>query len=614
MNLTVKEVLERYGPALAMIAALIGLVVFIPGNASRTELSADASTSGDVASPDLIDTGEPDLITADDGTGTQTTTASTTGGSGGTTPASEAPGETAPQSTAPQASGPIGPGNWPSPGPETECRPDGKMPGFSQYAPLCFPVFNGDNGGATSQGVTGDTIKIVWYNDQTNAATQAALVGAGAGDTDATIRNDIQNFIRYFNLHTETWGREIVLEEFQGSGDPTDDNVLRADAVQIANNMKPFAVFHHSVAISSAFSEELAAKGIICMCTTSSARSFYTDNAPYAYSILPTMDEYFTIISEYIGKRLRTDPAKYAGTNLKVSNDSRKYGLIYLVGSGNDVNPRIEPVVDHFKQELAQYGIELSHSVAYQYDIAAASGQGSNIMGQMISKGVNHIIFIGDPLTPIVYTQEADKQQYFPEWMVTGFGLTDTSFFGRVYSQTQWTHAFGLSPLWVFAPLSKSSGYAAYHHINTSGTKQGVGVNVTQSPIQTLANGIQYAGPTLTAENFREGLFAAPAVGGTINAPLVKFTPENPAALKDWVEVWWDGNRSGKDEQDRQGRGMLVKANNGARYQPGQLPQQPPFVFGSDPAPITTTDKAEILPHGEDGHTHADDPPCRSCG
>jgi len=42
------------------------------------------------------------------------------------------------------------------------------------YAPPCLPVFTGDNGGATSRGVTEDTIKLV-FRDFPESANSAAL-------------------------------------------------------------------------------------------------------------------------------------------------------------------------------------------------------------------------------------------------------------------------------------------------------------------------------------------------------------------------------------------------------------------------------------------------------
>ena len=69
-----------------------------------------------------------------------------------------------------------------------------------------------------------------------------------------------------------------------------------------------------------------------------------------------------------------------------------------------------------------------------------------------------------------------------------------------------------------------------------------------------------------------QGLFKAPALGGRVNAPLVKFTEQDPGAIKDWVEVWWDGNGTGNDELTKPGKGILQKANNGTRYTLGKWP------------------------------------------
>ena len=48
---------------------------------------------------------------------------------------------------------------------------------------------------------------------------------------------------------------------------------------------------------------------------------------------------------------------------------------------------------------------------------------------------------------PIYLTQAATAQGYFPEWLVSGTVLTDSTVMGRQYDQRQWAHAFGLSVL-----------------------------------------------------------------------------------------------------------------------------------------------------------------------
>lgn len=630
-----KEILDRYGPALAVVAAIVLLAALVPGNVDRSSgvITGDQAFAGDTGSETFDPqsgftssgspgTGSTGTIGTGGGTGAGTGTGGGGSGGGGTGGGgdgggAEGVGEGAQGGGARAFSGTWGPGSYPEPGPETTCREDGAMPDFSLYSPKCLPVWQGDNGGATSMGVTADTVKLVWYNDETNAATQAALAGIGASDSDAVVRAQLQAFARYYNLHYETYGREVVIEEFRGTGDPQNDQVLRADAVSIAQNIKPFAVFHHSVAVGAAFTEELGARGVLCICTTSGPRSLYQDFAPHAYTVLPVLDEYYTNIAEYIGKRLNGKSATHAGPaplGRGGYNDQRKFGLVFLEGSGGDVSPRTRPVVEQFKRELAKYGAKLEIDIGYQFDIAQNQAQATNIIGQLVTAGVNHVIFVGDPLYPIFLTGEATRQGFNPEWMNTGTGLVDTTFFGRTYDQTQWARSFGMSPLWVFADdAAESSGWRTLDHV-APGIEKGAGANVTQSPVQLLMAGIHYAGPRLSPQTWSEGLFAAPAVGGRINAPLVKFTRENPGALKDFVEIWWNANGTGRDELNNNGRGILVKANGGKRYQPGQWPQDDPYVFGDDPNPVFRTQEKETVDHDADGHTHENDPPCRSCG
>lgn len=624
MDLTLRDILDRYGPALAVVAALLLIAAVVPANVER-------AGDGSVAAGDVI-SGESDLGVGEtfDAQGNLTDPGSSTVGTGGVGAGTGSRGSADGTAGSPGsggaggvggagasvAAGAWGPGNYPAPGPDTKCTSTGAMPDFSMYSPRCLPRFTGSNGGATAQGVSGDQVKIVWYRNQVNAATQATLQGIGASDSAEIQEGQVASFVRYYNTHYETYGREVVIKEFQGTGDAEDENVLRADAVAIANQEKPFAVFQASVAVGSAFTEELGARGVICLCTTSAPRSLYTDFAPYAYTILPVLEEYYAHIAEYLGKRLAGKPAKWAGPaplGEPTYNDKRKFGLVFLQGVGSDVNPRIKPVVDQFKRKVkADFGVDV-YTIGYQFDIAQNQQQSTNIIGQLLNAGVNNVIFVGDPLYPIFLTTEATNQRYYPEWFLTGTGLTDTTFFGRTYNQVQWDNAFGFSPLWVFGPSKETrSGARTMHHIDPD-ADPGAGADVIQSPIQLIFSGIHYAGPNLTPTTWSEGLFLAPAVGGRVNAPLVKFTKDSPGAIKDFVEVWWNTSGTGRDELDKDGVGILMKSSKGKRYQIGEWTTGDALVFGDDPSPIFVSSETETLPHDADGHTHDADPPCRSC-
>lgn len=66
---------------------------------------------------------------------------------------------------------------------------------------------------------------------------------------------------------------------------------------------------------------------------------------------------------------------------------------------------------------------------------------------------------------PIYLTQAATAQDYFPDWLVSGTVLTDSTVMGRQYDQRQWAHAFGLSVLPAKTPADQLEAYRS-----TSGT------------------------------------------------------------------------------------------------------------------------------------------------
>lgn len=617
-----KELMDRYGPTLAVVVVLAALVLLMPSN-SKDDGGSTSVGAGAVAgaTPTGASGAGPGATVAGGGPGSSTNVSAGgvpggTPGAGGGTDGAPLAGQTefaAPAEGASSAyTAESGPGNLPAPGPETQCREDGAMPDFSLYSPVCVPKFSGDNGGATSMGVEGNKILMVRYRPQEDPATRATLSAIGGADDPADVERAAAAFVRYYNLHYETYGREVQLVTFDGTGESDSDEVARADAVTIATQLKPFVVVHLSSAAGKAFSGELAARGVICVCTTSNSRTYYQENAPYIYTILPTLEEYYENITEYWSKRLKGTPAKWAGTNVRVSNDERKFGLIYLEGAGDVIDPDGKRGREYFEGLLQAQGMKLEKAVAYTFDIQQQQQQSTNIIGQMVAAGVNVITCVCDPLYPIFLTSEATRQGYFPEWFISGTALTDTTFFGRTYDQEQWSHAYGISPLWVFsAAKENSSGYRTYHHVAEG--FEGNGVNVWQAPIQLSFAGIHYAGPHLTPETWSQGLFTAPALGGRVNAPLVKFTEKDPGAIKDFVEVWWDGDSTGNDELTKPGKGILQKANNGARYTLGTWPTGLPSAFADDPAPVFVATEPETFDHDADGHTHENDPPCRSC-
>lgn len=601
--MTFRDFLERYGVTLAIVAILAIVLAALPGNApdqTASELATGAgATTFDMPGVAGEEAGTEPGSTAVRGTSSAAGQAGSEGGpdSGG---AAAAAGATVVFG-------------------EGDCRPDGRENLISVYAPPCVR-FEGSNGGATARGVAGDKVVVVRWMGQVDPATQAILESYKLADDPAVRKRAYEALRRYGNQHLITYGREVVLHDLPASGPSEDDRAMRADAVKIAEDIKAFAVIEGTpdALIPKVLAQELAQRGVICMCTSSLTSNFYQENPPYIFGTgLPTATDYAVNIGEFVGKRLAGKKAQWAGPLSGYREETRKFGLLYLEGVRGKVEPEGKRYADQVRDELARYGVNLASSQGFLYDPGRNQNDISTIIARFKQAGVTTLIAMWDPLSPILITREATRQQWFPEWFVTGTGLSDTTTAGRLYDGQQWSQAFGISPLWItWADVRNSGGYRAFHH-GMPGMQhgdEGVLINIYAALVGPVFLGIHMAGPVLTADSFARGMFSFPPSGGLPAAPLVYFTREAPTAVKDFTEVWWDANRPGPDERGDQGTGMMVKVSGGKRYSPGEWPRTNPKAFVEDGTEATISDDPKLSgdhPHEKDGHTHAG--ACKTC-
>jgi len=603
---TLRQFVDRYGVALGVILGLAIVVAVLPGNATDQRLSAgggDFSAGEDLAGGELGADATTDVATGTDGA------AATDGGATG--------GATTGGAAAPAAPGGVRFGSGP------DCREDGRQKGITLYMPPCAEWAGGDNGGATFQGVSADKITVVRWVGNVDPATRAILQGAELSDEPAKVTQIMDALRVYSNQHYQTYGREVVFVDYPASGPSENDEAMKRDAINIAAK-KPFAVIVGDPAapMPTTLFRDLAQRNILCMCSTSLSEEFYQSLPPMLWSSLPSINLYAKHTAEYIGKRLAGKPAQFAGDELnptqRYRTQNRKFGLIYLEGVRGKVDPEGRRGADIMLRELAKWGVNIPRSsqVGYIYDPGRNQADVTALIAKMKNEGVTTIIPIWDPLYPILITKEATNQLYFPEWFMVGTGLSDTTSAGRLYDQSQWRHAFGISPLWVtWETVARSTGAREYHH-GLPGRPQGdegVLVNIYRAGIQTLFRGIHMAGPNLTYESWIRGTLSYPKTGGRPAAPLVFLTRENPTEIQDFVEVFYAASASGPDERGNQGNGMVMKVDGGRRYQVGQWPTSPPRAFDMNGA-IAVSDNPPgggDPPHEQDGHTHKTR--CLSC-
>jgi hypothetical protein len=296
---------------------------------------------------------------------------------------------------------------------------------------------------------------------------------------------------------------------------------------------------------------------------------------------------------EYLTKEVGGRPAAHAGDPALVGKP-RKFGYLHIVVTGD---PTSQQLADDFVSQMAGKNFPIAQSVAYTLDPARLQEQAASAIAKMKSAGVTTVIFSGDPVAPATFTKEATAQNYFPEWILTGSALVDTTVFARSYDQRQWAHAFGVSQLTARIQSEKSGSYRLYQWAfgTPPPAKDTSGVIYPQPSLFYAA--IQAAGPKLTVDSFRQGLFSIPPRPTALTAPEITFGNQNIWPYTDYngiddaTEVWWNPTATGPDEIRRVGQGMYEYVAGGKRYLPGQWPTSDSRAF--DPfGAVTIYDQA----------------------
>lgn len=457
------------------------------------------------------------------------------------------------------------------------------------YASPCSKPLSGDNGGATADGVTGDSIKIVVYvGDPAKNPLQAATVrGAGADVSPATAKETYKGYFALYQKYYNFFGRKLDIQFFDGTGAPDDPITAKADAQAIAD-MHPFAVMASGGPVQTpAWSDELAAQHLMCVgnCSLAVPQQKVVDSSPYLYGVGPTPEQAGLLTAKLITEQLAGKKAVYGGDAVK--SKSRVFGVAHY----DTVDGQQKEAYATLKGALTKGGVKIAADLPFQLDLARGQENARTMIAKLKAAGVTTVVYTGDPLTPGNLTKEATAQNYFPEWVIGSNVLVDIAVFGRTYDQQQWQHAFGLALTPARVNQDANEAYNLYKWFNGVKPPNNTYGVIIADLGQTM-NAINMAGPDLTPETFRAALFNAPVLGGT---PLAPRTSRGEHGLWPGVDVggtddtgliWWNPKAHGEDEIGQVGDGLYEYTAMGKRWTLGQLPSTDPGLF--DPSGSVT--------------------------
>lgn len=444
----------------------------------------------------------------------------------------------------------------------------GRLAVVDFFAPFCMAPFEGDNGGATSTGVTAETITIVHYQGPDNDPIIGYITDAvKVDDTNAQEFDTVANLLPYYEQFYEFYGRKVEIVRYESTGLATDEVTARADAQRIVEEYKPFAVIG-GPALTNAFADELAARDVTCISCGGGSSAWYAERDPYVWGIDGGAAQKQVHVAEFIGKQLAGKPAVHAGDEFV--DTVRKFGFIYVESSSES-----KILADQMVERLDAVGARPAEVLPYVLDPGSIQQTASQIIAKLKASGVTTVILSTDPVAPRDFTREATAQEYFPEWIVAAATLTDTTAFGRSYDQQQWAHAFGVTSLAVRLNPDISGIYSVYKWFTGEEPPAGDSMGVFMPPFQLLFSALQSTGPNLTSENLATAIRSF-QTDKAISQPWLSWGDhdiwDEPDynGIDDATLFWWDSEAEGPDEIRKVGKGMIVYVDGGKRYLPGE--------------------------------------------
>ena len=537
-----RSTLRLYGPFLALAIVQALFIVVSPSKApDRTALATGGVNRAGTASSGFGSSGTG----AGGATGGAAT--GTPGAAGGVSGAAATGGGTAagPGGGGAEVSN-VGGGTLAA-GDTSHCAGQYQFDLFDWHGPPCQPVFSGDNGGATSDGVDAQTIKVIWFESTPNEQVNAVLAPKGLARSNDQAEAAMKAYVDFINTHYELYGRKIVLQHVVGDCPTTPPDYAKCEvAAQEVVKQHPFAV----IWITSLYADVYdiwANAGIISIGGSAFDSSYYTARRPYRYDMAMDGSQSADFISDYYCKKLVGKHPDHAGTVIKSDigardTVTRKLGVIVPEIPADTLTA--QRVIDSVRQ-CGGPDAAVDHPFTYKSDINSATTQTEATVAALATNKVTTIVCMCDPIAPAFLTQGLSSQNYFPEHVLPGLGLLDYDLLGQLYDPRQWLHAFGPSQLPNFDTLDTTDQSKVWQAQGNSGHACGNnGCGLEWTYISGLSLMLQQSGPNLNPLSFEQGVLGnIPPYGGsglTGRTALFQWGQDDYTGVSDEREVYWD--------------------------------------------------------------------------
>ncbi len=402
------RLLRGYGPLAAFVAVFVAISLFVP--TVRTEIRTEPAAAGSNGALDIDGDGVPDDDAVVEGATEEAATEGAAAGDGGAsgTSGGSSGGSRSGRSGGGAASGGGGSGGAASGPPGIKpCPNRAKQDPSDPYSPPCL-TFSGDNGGATSKGVTADSITIaVRIQAFDNGVLDALSRIAGANipnESRQKIANTVTALVDYLNRVYQFYGRKLVLKLYTGQGE-VEREILgggqegaEGDALKVAEELKAFA---DASAVTPPYADALARRKVVSTGAPYMSREWLAQRRPYVWSQLTDCSTVVEAAASYYVSKLGGKPAVYAGGSLK--DQPRRAAIIAPDNSWYQQCAKAGRRI----VEQGGFGNEVAMELPYRLDINSMAPQATTMISKLKSANITTIVCGCDPLILTFLTGKA---------------------------------------------------------------------------------------------------------------------------------------------------------------------------------------------------------------
>lgn len=455
-------------------------------------------------------------------------------------------------------------------------------------SPPCVAFFEGDNGGATYPGVTGEEIVVLIYWDA--AGSQNAGDGvegtppagsycdidlppdtggpscwAQRSQRDHAMVRWARAFSNYFNARYQTYKRHVHFWGYFGSANTAE--AKRSVASEHYLKLKPFAALDQTIFSGNddAYLDAMARRRVMIFTGNNLASdykpaAFFGEYAPQVWQYIPDIEHWAEHYISYVCRKVAGYPVAHTvGTfsdGRPMLDSPRKYAFVSTGDPFYTGYPHFASLVKSGVRSRCQVdGME----IYYLFEPQSAT----NNIARMKTENVTTALFLGG--FDFYMTHAGDSAKYYPEVLYAGNGNLETNVNTRQNQNSNWArNAWVISDGIRADSLDQDPRYASCKEGDPSLSKGSCGFGTQfQRDYFMLFGAIQAAGPRLTPKAVDRGFHAIPAIRSS--SPSVAscfFDPGDYTCVKDAQQSWWDPN--GRPSSNQPGCWKMV--DEGRRY------------------------------------------------